>query len=84
VLVNIMDGARTITITLDADTADAMEAAVRSGRHTSIEDAARAAIDGWWGDAEEVRRLVQEGADSGPSLGAETVFAELRAKYGPR
>jgi hypothetical protein len=32
-------------------------------------------------DTTELRRLVQEGIDSGPSIDAETVFACLHAKY---
>jgi antitoxin ParD1/3/4 len=33
-------------------------------------------------ETEELRRLVQEGIDSGPSLDAGEVFARLRARFG--
>jgi antitoxin ParD1/3/4 len=32
-------------------------------------------------EIEEMRRLVQEGIDSGPSLDGEAEFARLKAKY---
>jgi Arc/MetJ-type ribon-helix-helix transcriptional regulator len=33
-------------------------------------------------EIEELRRLVQEGIDSGPGLDADAVFARLRARFG--
>jgi len=35
-------------------------------------------------DVEELRRFVQEGIDSGPSIDTDTVFARLREKYAPK
>jgi antitoxin ParD1/3/4 len=32
-------------------------------------------------ELDEMRRLVQEGAESGPGIDADLVFARLRAKY---
>lgn len=82
-----MDTARTITITVDPDTADALEAAVAAGEHPSVEAAAAAAIDEWWADraidaygVERLRQMLQEAADA-PTVDGEEVFARLIAKY---
>ena len=83
-----MADTKTITITLDASAAEALEASVTAGHHPSVEAAASSVIDEWWADramdligVEQIRRMVQAGADSGPSVDGEEVFARLIAKY---
>jgi antitoxin ParD1/3/4 len=78
----------TINVELSEDTAGTVREAVASGDYASesevVEDALRLWKDGRRGDEmdiEEIRRLVQEGIDSGPSVDGEEVFARLRAKY---
>lgn len=82
-----MDDGRTITITVDAETALALEAAVKAGEHPSVEAAASAAVDEWWADramdaigVERLRGMLQEAAAS-PAVDGEEVFARLIAKY---
>lgn len=82
-----MDDGRTITVTVDPDTADILEAAVKAGEHPSIEAAAAAAIDEWWADraverfgAERLRRMLND-ASNAPSVDGEDVFARLIQKY---
>jgi antitoxin ParD1/3/4 len=78
----------TISVELTADMAGTIREAVANGDYASesevVEDALRVWKDERPGDEmniEEVRRLVQEGIDSGPGVDGEEVFARLRAKY---
>jgi antitoxin ParD1/3/4 len=78
----------TINIALSADMAGTVREAVASGDYASesevVEDALRVWRDERSGDGmdiDEIRRLVQEGIDSGPGVGGAEVFARLRAKY---
>jgi antitoxin ParD1/3/4 len=78
----------TISVELSADMAGTIRAAVANGDYASesevVEDALRIWKDERPGDEmdiEEIRRLVQEGIDSGPSVDGEEVFARLKAKY---
>jgi antitoxin ParD1/3/4 len=77
-----------ISIALPAELIDEVKAAVEQGDYSTTSEVIREALRDWKLkrkieslDVEELRRLVQEGIDSGPSIDAETVFARLRAKY---
>lgn len=81
-----MDDGRTITITLDPATVEALEASVAAGKHASVEEAASRAIDEWWADRwqeeigiERLRAMLQEAANS-LTVDGHAVFALLRAK----
>ncbi len=66
-----------------------LRAAVAAGEFSSVSEAVQRAVEDWqakralaaW-DVEELRRLVQDGAESGPGIEAATVFARLRASHG--
>jgi antitoxin ParD1/3/4 len=80
-----------ISIALPPDMVADIKAAVEQGEYATTSEVIRDALRDWrlkrvieTLDAEELRRLVQEGIESGPSLDAETVFARLRAKYGSK
>ncbi len=84
-----MDETKQVSIALTDDEATDLQAAVTSGEYGSVDEAVRDALRQWRSrreeavlEAVELRRLAQEGIDSGPSLEAETVFARLRARYG--
>jgi antitoxin ParD1/3/4 len=77
-----------ISIALPHDMVADLKAAVDRGEYATTSEAVREALRDWRLkrkveelDVEDLRRLVQEGIDSGPSVDAETVFARLRAKY---
>lgn len=79
-----MDDGRTITITVDTEAVEALEASVRAGEHPSVEAAASAIIDEWWADramesigVARLRELIQEGVDSGPAVDGVRVFQRL-------
>jgi antitoxin ParD1/3/4 len=80
-----------ISIALPHDMVADMKAAVDRGEYATTSEVVREALRDWRLkrkveelDVEDLRRLVQEGIDSGPSVDAETVFARLRAKYAPK
>ena len=77
-----------ISIALPHDMVADLKAAVDRGEYATTSEVVREALRDWRLkrkveelDVEDLRRLVQEGIDSGPSIDAETVFARLRAKY---
>lgn len=77
-----------ITIALSKDTLSAVRDAVASDEYASTGKVVRDALRDWKVkhrlsqiELDEIRRLVQEGADSGPGIDADLVFARLRAKY---
>jgi antitoxin ParD1/3/4 len=77
-----------ITVGLSEDTLSAVRDAVASGEYASTSEVVRDALRDWKVkhrlsrmELDEMRRLVQEGADSGPGIDADLVFARLRAKY---
>ena len=77
-----------ITVALSEDTLSAVRDAVASGEYASTGEVVRDALRDWRVkprlsriELDEIRRLVQEGADSGPGIDADLVFARLRAKY---
>lgn len=77
-----------ISIALPHDMLADLKAAVERGEYATTSEVIREALRDWRLkrkveelDVEDLRRLVQEGIDSGPSVDAGTVFARLRAKY---
>lgn len=77
-----------ISVSLTPDMMDTLKEAVNSGEYTSASEVIREALRAWkvkWkvetAQVEELRRLFQEGIDSGPSIDAELVFSRLHAKY---
>jgi antitoxin ParD1/3/4 len=80
-----------ISIALPHDMVADVKAAVEQGEYATTSEVIREALRDWQLkrkieslDVDELRRLVREGIDSGPSIDAETVFARLRAKYAPK
>jgi antitoxin ParD1/3/4 len=77
-----------LSIALTPDMAAEVRAAVEAGDYGSVSEVVRDALRGWrlrrkieTAEADELRRLVQEGISSGPGLDAETVFALLRTRF---
>jgi len=77
-----------ISIALPHDMVLDLKEAVESGEYATTSEAVRDALRDWRLkrkvealDIEDLRRLVEEGIASGPSVDAESVFARLRAKY---
>lgn len=77
-----------ISIALPPDMVSEVRSAVSSGEYASASEVVREALRDWrrkrqaaGAEIEEIRRLVQEGVDSGPGRNADQVFARLRAKY---
>jgi antitoxin ParD1/3/4 len=78
----------TITVVLPKDTAALIRDAVDSGDYASADEVVRDALRDWklkrrlaQMELADMRRLVQEGVESGPGIDAGLVFARLRAKY---
>lgn len=79
------------SITLSPELATAVDAAVAAGEYASASEVIRDALRGWkerrdlFGyTLEELRTLIQEGIDSGPSKDGPTVMTRLQAKYEAR
>jgi antitoxin ParD1/3/4 len=77
-----------LTITVPAEMAATVKAAVASGDYASTSEVVREALRAWTKaqDAErreldDLRALIRAGLDSGPSRPVDSVFAELRAKF---
>ncbi len=77
-----------INIALPSDMVSALRSAVKSGEYASSSDVIREALGDWKLkrkveslEINELRRLVQEGIDSGPSIEGQLVFSRLRKKY---
>mgnify|MGYP000950584970 CR=1 FL=1 len=77
-----------ISIALPPDMVATLREAVDSGEYASASEVVRDALRDWklkrkveTLEVDELRRLIQEGADSGPAIDADLVFARLRAKY---
>ena len=77
-----------ISIALPHDLVAEVKAAVEQGEYSTTSEVVREALRDWRLrrkvealDVDDLKRLVQEGIDSGPSVDAATVFARLRAKY---
>ena len=77
-----------VTVALPADTASEVRDAVDRGEYATASEVIREALRDWslkrklaHLEVDEMRRLVQDGADSGPGVDADLIFARLRAKY---
>ena len=77
-----------ISVALSEGTLNMVRDAVASGDYASAGEVVRDALRDWelkrkfsQIQLDEMRRLVQEGAESGPGIDADLVFARLRAKY---
>ena len=77
-----------LSIALPPDMVSMIKAAVASGEYASTSEIIREALRGWKFkrkletlEHEELRQLIQDGIDSGPSSSAQVVFSKLRAKY---
>jgi antitoxin ParD1/3/4 len=82
-----MSNIEKISVALPHDMVEAIREAVDSGDYATTSEVIRDAVRDWRlkrrveaMDMEELRRLVQEGIDSGPSIPAEEVFAKVRAR----
>ena len=70
---------------LDAEWVELLQGYVTRGEYESIEDIVDEALAEWRmqhltpEELKELRRLVQEGIDSGPAVDGETAFAEILA-----
>jgi antitoxin ParD1/3/4 len=78
----------TITVALPEDIAVLIRDAIDSGDYASVDEVVCDALRDWklkrqLAEIElaVMRRLVQEGAESGAGIDADLVFARLRAKY---
>jgi antitoxin ParD1/3/4 len=78
-----------LSVALTPDMVAEVRAAVAGGDYGSVSEVVRDALRDWrlrrkvaTLETEELRRLVQEGIDSGPGLDADEVFAWLRARFG--
>ena len=77
-----------ISIALPPEMVAEVREAVNGGEYASVSEVVREALRDWKlrrkieaFELEELRRLVQEGIDSGPGIDADIVFAELRARF---
>ena len=77
-----------LSIALPHDMVEAIREAVESGDYATTSEVIRDAVRDWHlkrrveaMDLEDLRQLVQEGIDSGPSIPAEEVFARLKARF---
>ena len=78
-----------LSVALTSDMVAEVRAAVDGGDYGSVSEVVRDALRDWrlrrkleTLETQELRRLVQEGIDSGPGLEADTVFARLRVRFG--
>ncbi|MER9654936.1 type II toxin-antitoxin system ParD family antitoxin [Mesorhizobium sp. M0152] len=76
------------SITLSPELARAVDDVVAAGEYASASEVIRDALRQWKDrrdllgyTVEELRRLVQEGIDSGPALDGQPIMDRLRAKY---
>ena len=78
-----------LSVALNPEMVAEVRAAVEGGDYGSVSEVVRDALRDWRLrrrieslEIDELRRLVQEGVDSGPGLEADAVFARLRAQFG--
>ncbi|WP_287291649.1 type II toxin-antitoxin system ParD family antitoxin [Mesorhizobium sp.] len=76
------------SITLSPELAAAVDDVVAAGEYASASEVIRDALRQWKDrrdlhgyTVEELRKLVQEGIDSGPALDGPPILGRLRAKY---
>lgn len=86
-----MPTAERMTITMPSEMAEALRRTVAGGEYASTSEVVREALRDWTRardaerrDLEALRAAIKAGVDSGPSIPAEEVFAELRARYAAR
>lgn len=84
-----MSNVEKLSVALTPDMVAEVRAAVEVGDYGSVSEVVRDALRDWRLrrkleslETEELRRLVQEGIESEPSLDADKVFARLRARFG--
>ena len=77
-----------LSIALTPDMAAEVRAAVTHGDYGSVSEVVREALRDWrlrrrieTLETEELRRLIQQGIESGPGLDASAVFARLRERF---
>ena len=77
-----------LSVALTPEMAAELRAAVEAGDYGSVSEVVRDALRDWRLrrkiealEADDLRRLIREGIDSGPGLEAEAVFANLRARF---
>ncbi len=77
-----------ISVALPPDMVTLVRDAVESGEYASASEVIREALRAWKFrrkvetlEADELRDLLREGAESGPGIDADLVFARLRSKY---
>ena len=78
-----------LSVALTPEMVAEVRAAVEGGDYGSVSEVVGDALRDWrlrrkieTLETEELRRLVQEGIDSGPGLDADAVFARLRTRFG--
>jgi antitoxin ParD1/3/4 len=78
-----------LSVALTPDMVAELRAAVEGGDYGSVSEVVRDALRDWrlrrrleTLETAELRRLVEEGIDSGPGLEADAVFARLRTRFG--
>jgi antitoxin ParD1/3/4 len=77
-----------LSIALPPEMANLLREAVKSGEYASASEVIRDALRAWKRNRKvetlelgELRRLIREGVDSGPSVDAGRVFSRLASKY---
>jgi antitoxin ParD1/3/4 len=84
-----MSNVEKISIALPPELVVLLREAVATGEYSSASEVIREALRAWklkrkveTLELDELRRLVQEGIDSGPGIDADLVFSRLKNKYG--
>jgi antitoxin ParD1/3/4 len=85
----LMSDVETVNVALTADLVALLNKAVESGEYESTSEVVREALRGWKArrmvdelEVEELRRLWNEGVNSGEPIDAEAVFQRLEDRYG--
>ncbi len=83
-----MSNVEKLSVAVTPEMASLMRAAVDAGEYASTSEVVREALRDWEyrrkqreQAIEELRRLIQEGIDSGPSVDGEQFFERMKAKY---